>query len=122
MPPNPIEARQQCDWPVVIRFASVTFRQQGDKPFDYAALRAAYEKAGGNASWMVNNGYDRQLAIDTAESGKADLIAFGKPFIANPDLVERLEANAPLNEIDQATLYGGGPKGYIDYPALEKVA
>ncbi|WP_160008116.1 alkene reductase [Rhizobium sp. 18055] len=96
--------------------------QQGDKPFDYKALRAAYEKAGGKASWMVNNGYDRQLAIDTVENGSADLIAFGKPFISNPDLVQRLKDNAPLNTLDQATLYGGGPKGYIDYPALEKVA
>ena len=96
--------------------------QQGDKPFDYAALRAAYEKAGGKASWMVNNGYDRNLAIDTVESGRADLVAFGKPFISNPDLVERLKDNAPLNDLDQATLYGGGPKGYVDYPALDTAA
>jgi N-ethylmaleimide reductase len=48
----------------------------------------------------------------------ADLIAFGRPFIANPDLVERLKRGAPLNEIDPATLYGGGEKGYTDYPAM----
>jgi N-ethylmaleimide reductase len=96
--------------------------QQGDKPFDYAVLRAAYEKAGGRASWMVNNGYDRKLAIETVESGRADLVAFGKPFISNPDLVERLKDDAPLNDLDQATLYGGGPKGYVDYPALDTAA
>ncbi|MDM9621768.1 alkene reductase [Rhizobium sp. S96] len=96
--------------------------QQGDKPFDYQALRAAYEKAGGKASWMVNNGYDRELAIDAVESGRADLVAFGKPFIANPDLVQRLKNNLPLAGLDQATLYGGGSKGYVDYPALETAA
>ena len=49
---------------------------------------------------------------------EADLIAFGKPFIANPDLVERLKRGAPLNAPDKATFYGGGAKGYTDYPAL----
>ena len=47
-----------------------------------------------------------------------DLIAFGKPFISNPDLVERLRKGAPLNAWDKATFYGGGAKGYTDYPAL----
>ncbi|KRB50885.1 1,2-oxophytodienoate reductase [Rhizobium sp. Root708] len=96
--------------------------QQGEKPFDYKALRTAYEKAGGKASWMVNNGYDRQMAIDVVKNGEADLVAFGKPFISNPDLVQRLKDNAPLAGLDQATLYGGGSTGYVDYPALEKAA
>jgi len=97
--------------------------KEGTNPsFDYAALRAAYEKAGGKASWMVNNGYDRDLAIAAAETGRADLVAFGKPFIANPDLVERLRKNLPLNAGDQATFYGGGAKGYTDYPLIDKVA
>ena len=94
--------------------------QQGEKPFDYKALRQAYEQAGGKAAWMTNNGYDRELAIEAVEQGKTDLVAFGKPFIANPDLVRRLEDNAPLNTPDQATFYGGGAKGYTDYPVLEK--
>ena len=51
--------------------------------------------------------------------GAADLIAFGKPFISNPDLVERLKKGAPLNEWDKATFYGGGAKGYTDYPTLQ---
>ena len=97
--------------------------KQGDNPaFDYKALCQTYEKAGGKADWMVNNGYDRNLAIDAVESGRADLVAFGKPFIANPDLVERLVHNLPLNTPDQSTFYGGTGKGYIDYPILEKVA
>lgn len=92
--------------------------QQGDEPFDYAALKAAYAKAGGKAAWMVNNGYDRELAMDAVSSGRADLVAFGKAFISNPDLVRRLRENAALNEWDSTTFYGGGEKGYLDYPAL----
>ena len=52
------------------------------------------------------------------DANAADLIAFGKPFISNPDLVERLKQGAPLNAPDKATFYGGGAKGYTDYPTL----
>ena len=83
-------------------------------PFDYQALR---ERA--KAPWMVNNGYDRKMALDAVASGRADVVAFGRPFISNPDLVERLREDAPLNTLDQDTLYGGGAKGYTDYPALQ---
>jgi N-ethylmaleimide reductase len=92
--------------------------RQGDKAFDYAALRRAYQAAGGKGAWMVNNGYDTRLAERTVATGQADLVAFGKLFIANPDLVRRLRENADLNSPDTATFYGGGAKGYIDYPAL----
>ncbi|MGH6760656.1 MAG: alkene reductase [Phyllobacterium sp.] len=92
--------------------------QQGDQPFDYVALRAAYRNAGGNAAWMVNNAYTRDMAETVVEDGRADLVAFGKLFIANPDLVRRLRENANLNEPDNATFYGGGAKGYTDYPML----
>jgi N-ethylmaleimide reductase len=92
-------------------------RELPDRPFDFAALRAAYRAAGGRAAWMVNNGYDRALADSALESG-ADLVAFGRPFIANPDLVRRLREGAPLNVDDRSTWYGGGAKGYTDYPAL----
>ena len=70
------------------------------------------------APYMANNGYDRTLALDTVREGRADLIAFGRPFIANPDLVARLAADAPLNALDAATMYGGGREGYTDYPPL----
>ena len=53
-------------------------------------------------------------------ANEADLIAFGKLYIANPDLVERLQSGAPLNTPDKATFYGGGAKGYTDYPALAR--
>jgi N-ethylmaleimide reductase len=88
-----------------------------DRPFDYAALRQAWRKAGGNGAWMVNNGYDGPMAEQALENG-ADLVAFGRPFIANPDLVLRLRRGGPFNKPDRATFYGGGEKGYTDYPTL----
>lgn len=69
-------------------------------------------------AWMVNNGYSRAMAIEAVANGSADLVAFGRPFIANPDLVERLRHDAPLSPLNQKTLYGGGAEGYPDYPAL----
>jgi len=93
-------------------------REVDGRPFDYAAMHRAWVEAGAKGAWMVNNGYDRKLA-DHALAAGADLVAFGRPYIANPDLVERLRKNAPLNTIDKATLYGGGAKGYTDYPAMK---
>jgi len=89
--------------------------QQGERPFDYAALRAAYRSAGGQGAWMVNNGYSAELAQQALDNG-ADLVAFGRGFIANPDLTRRLREGLPLNELQRATLYGGGAQGYTDYP------
>jgi N-ethylmaleimide reductase len=83
-------------------------------PFDYASLRKRFSGA-----YIANNGYDLELATKALESNAADLIAFGKLFIANPDLVERLKRGAPLNAWDKNTFYGGGAKGYTDYPTLE---
>jgi N-ethylmaleimide reductase len=103
----------------VIEGATGGPREVEGRPFDFAALRQAWRNAGGKGAWMVNNGYNRKLAEQALEEG-ADLVAFGRPYIANPDLVERMRANAPLNEIDKATLYGGGAHGYTDYPALKK--
>ena len=68
---------------------------------------------------MVNNGYNQQMATDAISSGYADLVAFGKLYIANPDLANRFKQNAPLNELDPATLYGGDAKGYTDYPMIK---
>jgi N-ethylmaleimide reductase len=82
-------------------------------PFDYGSLRKRFTGA-----YIANNGYDFELASEVLNANAADLIAFGKPFIANPDLVERLQRGAPLNAPDKATFYGGDAKGYTDYPAL----
>ncbi|MGK9236989.1 alkene reductase [Inquilinus limosus] len=84
---------------------------------DLQALRRLFK-----GSYVANNGYDRGMAIEAVESGRADLVAFGRPFIANPDLVDRLRLDAPLNTPDQATFYGGDARGYTDYPTLEKAA
>ncbi|MFO1107497.1 MAG: alkene reductase [Amaricoccus sp.] len=81
------------------------------------ALRALFDGA-----YIANNGYDRRMAVEAVESGRADAIAFGKPFISNPDLVERLRRDATLNPPDNATFYGGGAKGYTDYPTLQTAA
>ncbi len=93
-------------------------RELPERPFDYAALKAVYRSSGGKAAWMVNNGYDRDMAQNAVAEG-ADIVAFGRPYIANPDLVERLQRGAPLNTPDRATFYGGGAQGYTDYPALD---
>jgi N-ethylmaleimide reductase len=92
-------------------------RDMPERPFDYAAMRKAYRDAGGQGAWMVNNGYDMPMAKDAVAEG-ADLVAFGKTYIANPDLVARLKAGGPFNTPDKSTFYGGGAKGYTDYPAL----
>jgi len=85
-------------------------------PFDYAALRDRFDGV-----WMVNNGYDRQMAIEAVMSGRADLVSFGRLFIANPDLPLRLKEDAALNALMGAeTFYGGGAHGYTDYPAMER--
>ncbi|RAK60282.1 alkene reductase [Phenylobacterium hankyongense] len=89
-----------------------------NEPFDYAALRDRF-----NGVWMVNNGYDRAMALAAIASGRADLVSFGRAFIANPDLVRRLREDAPLNELlGRDTLYGGGAHGYTDYPTLDAIA
>ena len=81
--------------------------------FDFIALRKLFKNA-----YMANLGYDKARGNTAIASGHADVIAYGVPFIANPDLVERFRTDAPLNEADANTFYGGTEKGYIDYPFL----
>ncbi|RKT25658.1 N-ethylmaleimide reductase [Paraburkholderia sp. RAU2J] len=82
-------------------------------PFDYDALRRRFRQ-----TYLANNGYDLELATAGLNEGKADLFAFGRAFISNPDLVERLKTGAPLAQPDFATVYGGGAAGYTDYPSV----
>ncbi len=82
-------------------------------PFDFAELRALYQH-----SYMVNLGFNKETGNAAIASGHADCVAYGVPFIANPDLVERYKTDAPLNEADSQTFYGGTEKGYTDYPTL----
>jgi N-ethylmaleimide reductase len=96
------------------------FRAEGNEPFDWSALRAAYKDAGGLGAWIGNNGYDKALAQSRLASGAVDLVAFGVTFLANPDLVRRFREDAPLNNPDPSTFVGGdgGARGYTDYPSL----
>jgi N-ethylmaleimide reductase len=88
-----------------------------DGKFDWAALRRTY-----GGTFILNGGYDLARAQTALAGGFADLIAFGVPFLANPDLVERFRRGAPLNAADRATFYGGGEQGYTDYPTLANAA
>ncbi len=81
--------------------------------FDMQLLRRDF-----NGLYVANNGYDLHLALEARRLLFADLIAFGRLYIANPDLVERLRTTAPLNVPDRATFFGGGARGYTDYPTL----
>lgn len=81
--------------------------------FDFAALRKLFKNA-----YIANLSYDKARGNAAIASGHADAIAYGVPFIANPDLVARFKLDAPLNEADSKTFYGGTDKGYTDYPFL----
>lgn len=67
--------------------------------------------------WIANEGFTRETAEAEIAAGNADAVAFGKDFIANPDLPRRFASNAPLNKWESATFYSEGPAGYTDYPA-----
>lgn len=94
--------------------AFICARESHDKP----ALGPALKKAFGGV-FIANEGFTPESAREVIAAGTADAVAFGKPAIANPDLVERLRVNAPWNQPETETFYGQGPKGYTDYPKLE---
>jgi N-ethylmaleimide reductase len=79
--------------------------------FDLQKLRRAF-----NGLYMANNNYELELGIEARTKNLADLICFGRPFISNPDLVERLRSGAPLAQPDPNTFYAGEAHGYTDYP------
>lgn len=96
------------------RYGDGAYPVRSGQLFDEQMLRDAF-----HGTYMANAGYDRSRAFSALNSGEADLISFGSPFIANPDLPLRLELNAPLNVPDVSTFYGGNEKGYTDYPFLD---
>jgi N-ethylmaleimide reductase len=101
-----------------IHFIEGTTGGPRDVPgFDFAWARKAFK-----GTYIANNGYTRDMALDAVESGHADAVAFGRLYIANPDLVQRLKLNAPLNEPNPQTFYTPGEVGYIDYPFLDRAA
>ena len=83
-------------------------------PFDFDAMRKLCK-----SPYMANLSYDKARGNAAIASGHADAVAYGVPFIANPDLVERFRQDAPLNEADSKSFYGGSEKGYTDYPFLK---
>ncbi len=87
--------------------------------FDFAALKSLFKRNDAQGAWIVNNGYTRSMAISAVASDAADMVAFGRPFISNPDLVNRLRFDEPLAALDATTLYGGGAAGYTDYPVFD---
>ncbi|MCU0912598.1 MAG: alkene reductase [Rhodobacteraceae bacterium] len=94
----------------------VTGGPRDNAPFDFEDLRRRFQRGQPGSGWIVNNGYTRPMALDAVASGRATAVAFGRPFIANPDLVDRLLEDAPLAEPQRETFYGGGAPGYTDYP------
>lgn len=87
--------------------------QIGKAEFDYAKVKELFK-----GTYIANCGYDASRAEEAIQSGISNLVSFGMPFIANPDLVERFQQNAPFNEVDTSTFFQGGAKGYTDYPTL----
>ncbi len=84
------------------------------EPFDFTAMRKLFK-----GGYIANLAYDKTRGNAAIASGHADAVAYGVPFIANPDLVERLRTDAALNEADPSSFYGGSEKGYTDYPFLK---
>jgi N-ethylmaleimide reductase len=87
--------------------------RHGAVAVDLPALRGQFQ-----GPLIVNGGYTRDTANRVLADGTADAVAFGRLFLANPDLPERLRSNSPLNPPDESTFYSGAEKGYTDYPAL----
>lgn len=83
------------------------------------AIRDSFKSTGGGA-YIGNGSYTADLARERIKSNKADAVAFGVPYIANPDLAERFKVNAPLNEPDRDTFYSGSEEGYTDYPTMQE--
>jgi len=86
-----------------------------EKYVNYRKLRSQFPGV-----YIANNGYSRADAEAAIQSGHADLVAFGAPFLANPDLVRRFREDLPLNTIDKTTFYFGGETGYNDYPFADR--
>ena len=96
-----------------LHVVEVSMTGEVDRSVDMQQLRRGFAGA-----YIANGRYDKARGNAVIASGAADMVAYGIPYLANPDLPERFLRNAPLNEPDQATFYGGDAHGYTDYPAL----
>jgi len=116
----------------LVRYVAEQFEARGaaffelrHNQFDDAAERELAQLARGilkRVPLLLNGGYTREAGEADIASGVADAIVYGKPYIANPDLVERFAQHAPLNDVDFSKLYAGGASGYVDYPRLSASA
>lgn len=106
-------AKMLSDYPLAYLHVLEGNMMPGDGLVDYKQLRGKF-----SGLYMSNHGYDQENGNKTIEEGTADMVAFGKLFLANPDLPERFAQGATLNTPDVDTFYGGNGKGYTDYPAL----
>jgi len=87
-------------------------------PADFKGkLRAAF-----GGTFIASGGFDRASAEQALKEGRADLVAFGRAWLANPDLIERMKAGIKLNDPDPSTFYTPGAKGYTDYPRADTAA
>lgn len=109
-----IDALSQFGLLYIHDIEGVTQLSRAPDGIDYLALRKRFTGA-----YIANNNYTEELAERTIEAGKADLISFGRPFIANPDLVERLQTGAPLADAPKQYWYGGDATGYSDWPGMK---
>jgi len=100
---------------VYLHAVEVSMTGEADASVDMAEIRRHF-----SGIYMANGGYDKARGNAAIADGGADIVAYGIPYLANPDLPERLQQDAPLNEADQATFYGGDQHGYTDYPTLEQ--
>jgi N-ethylmaleimide reductase len=88
-------------------------RETAGPDFNWSAWRRQYA-----GTYIANGGYDLERAQQAIASGFADFVSFGAAYLANPDLLERFRRRAPLNVPDKSTFYGGGARGFTDYPVL----
>lgn len=127
-PTNPFQSMRDSDPPATFGYAAAALGalgiaylhlMEGDDAS--RALTPALKRAFGGPV-IVAGGYDKDKAERVLADGTADLVAFGVPFLANPDLPERLRDDLPLNAPDPATFYGGDERGYLDYPTRHAAA
>ncbi|MDX8404645.1 MAG: alkene reductase [Mariprofundus sp.] len=100
--------------PAYLHVVEVSMTGEADHSVDMQQIRRHF-----NGLYIANGGYDKMRGNAAVASGSADMVAYGIPYLANPDLPERFQQDAALNAPDQSTFYGGDAHGYTDYPLLQ---